>query len=41
MKKEGLKLVREPQSWPFLRGDLTPQKTDFTDLRNDFAGTPD
>jgi hypothetical protein len=41
MKKKALKINREPQTWPFLKGDLLPQKTDFTDLRNDFAGTPD
>jgi hypothetical protein len=37
--KKALKINREPQTWPFLKGDLTPRKTDFTDLRNDFAGT--
>jgi hypothetical protein len=26
------------QTWPFLRGDLFPHKTDLADLRNDYAG---
>jgi len=30
--------IREPQSWQFLRGDLEPRKSDWTDLRNDFGG---
>ena len=38
MKKDAVKIVREPQSWTFLKGDLVPRKTDFTDLRNDYAG---
>lgn len=29
---------REPQTWPFLRGDLTPHRIDQSDLRNDYAG---
>jgi hypothetical protein len=41
MDKKALKINREPQSWAFLKGDLTPRETDFTDLRNDFAGNED
>jgi hypothetical protein len=29
---------REPQTKPLLQGDLTPRRTDGTDLRNDNAG---
>lgn len=31
--------MQPQQSTPFLQGDLTPQRSDFVDLRNDFAGT--
>ena len=30
--------MREPQTWPLLRGDFEPRRTDGTDLRNDNAG---
>lgn len=30
--------LREPQTWPLLKGDLEPRRTDGTDLRNDNAG---
>ena len=38
MKKDAVKIVREPLTWPFLTGDLVPRETDFADLRNDYAG---
>lgn len=41
MKKDAVKIVREPQTWTFLKGDLVPRKTDYTDLRNDYAGDND
>jgi len=30
--------LREPQTWPLLKGDFEPRRTDGTDLRNDFGG---
>ena len=30
--------LREPQTWPLLKGDFEPRRTDGTDLRNDNAG---
>jgi hypothetical protein len=32
--------MQPQQSTPFLQGDLTPQRSDFVDLRNDNAGGP-
>jgi hypothetical protein len=30
--------LREPQTWPLLKGDFEPRRTDGTDLRNDHGG---